>query len=393
MNRKELSEQLSSKFFEYEVGTIMKYVEPASHLITLEDFVALYKKEVDITCVPVEYGIGVAGLVDINTIIEKNKSIWEHIKSSTIEKFVNKDVLIVEAKEHVDKVVEIIFSRDETTFDFNFLIFYHGVYIGIGNFNKLLQHVTQLRNLELRRAKEIQEYFMNMHTIKDVDFEVEVFTHMAHMLGGDFYKLIKINDHLSMAACFDVSGKNISASLLTSSLNSFFTTLQLTKNLENLEPAKLITLLNELINKSTHLDIFIASILIFIDVEEKKIKIYNHGYSYVYVFNKENEKTTCKKVKPFLPPLGIIETSDLETKEYIIPITKGLKLITYSDGFIDARNPDGKQYGEERVQKFLLQNFTKSSKALVKDIEKEYLNFIKTSPKTDDVTALVIHFT
>ena len=107
------------------------------------------------------------------------------------------------------------------------MIFYHGVYIGIGNFNKLLHHITQLRNLELKRAKEIQEYFMSMHTIKNVDFEIEVFTHMAHMLGGDFYKLIKINKYLSMAACFDVSGKNISASLLTSSLNSFFITLNL----------------------------------------------------------------------------------------------------------------------------------------------------------------------
>lgn len=392
MNRKQLSEQLSSKFFEYEVGTIMKYIEPASILITLEDFVALYKKETDITCVPVESGVGVVGLVDINTIVKKNKSVWEHIKNSTIEKYVNKDVLIVEAKEHVDKVVEIIFLRDETSFDFNFLIFYNGVYIGIGNFNKLLQHVTQLRNLELRRAKDIQEYFMNMHTIKNVDFEIEVFTHMAHMLGGDFYKLININDHLSMAACFDVSGKNISASLLTSSLNSFFTTLELTKNLETLEPAKLIILLNELINKSTHLDIFIASILIFIDMEEKKIKIFNHGYSYVYVFKKENGKTVCKKIKPFLPPLGIINTPDLKIKEYVIPISKGLKLVTYSDGFIDARNPDGKQYGEERVQKFLLQNYNKSSKVLVKEIENEYLNFIKKAPKTDDVTALVIHF-
>jgi phosphoserine phosphatase RsbU/P len=393
MNRKELSEQLSSKFFEYEVGTIMKYVEPTTHFITLEDFVAVYRKEEDITCVPVEYGIGVAGLVDINKIAEKNKSFWEHIKGSTIEKFVNKDVLIVEAKEHVDKVIELVLSRDETTFDFNFLIFYHGVYIGLGNFNKLLQHVTQLRNLELRRAKEIQEYFMNMHTIKDVNFEVEVFTHMAHMLGGDFYKLIKINDHLSMAACFDVSGKNISASLLTSSLNSFFITFNLTNTLETLKPAKLIALLNDLINRSTHLDIFIASILVFIDMEEKKIKIFNHGYSYVYIFQKENGKTTCKKVKPFLPPLGIIETSDLKIKEYVIPISKGLKLVTYSDGFIDARNPDGKQYGEERAQKFLLQNYNKSSKNLVKEIENEYLNFIKTAPKTDDVTALVIHFT
>ena len=392
MNRKDLSYQLASKFSEYEVGTIIKYIEPTTEIITLEDFVALYKKEKDITCVPVESGNGVVGLVDINIIVEKSKSLWENIKGSTIEKYVNKNVLIVEAQEHVDKVVETIFSMKEISFDFNFLIFYHGVYIGVGNFNKLLQHITQLRNLELNRAKEIQEYFMNMHTIKNVNFEVEVFTHMAHMLGGDFYKLIKINEHLSMAACFDVSGKNISASLLTSSLNTFFVTLNLTKDLETLKPVDLVTLLNEVINQSTHLDIFITSIFIFIDMEEKKISIFNHGYSYVYVFKKEDGKMVCKKIKPFLPPLGIIKSSDLKTKEYTLPVSKGLKLITYSDGFIDAKNPDGKQYGEERVQKFLVQNYNKNSKDLVKAIENEYLDFIKTAPKVDDVTALVIDF-
>jgi predicted nucleic-acid-binding protein len=156
--------------------------------------------------VPVERNEGVVGLVSMELLEKKRKSMWEAIKNSTVSNFTNHDSLIVDAMDNIERVLTVLISRKDNPFD-DFLIFHNGRYLGVGSFMRLTEHITKLREMDLEKARELQKFLIR-NTIDDGGgINVKTYVKTAHELGGDFYTAFRLRNGVSLVACFDVSGK------------------------------------------------------------------------------------------------------------------------------------------------------------------------------------------
>jgi sigma-B regulation protein RsbU (phosphoserine phosphatase) len=169
---------------------------------------------------------------------------------------------------------------------------------------------------------------------------------MAHELGGDFYRVFRSGTDRYLVGCFDVAGKNISASLATMALGACFSALELLAYKGR--PEEITRFINSLVRDVSPPGLFITAVLFYVDFAIKRVTIHNCGFSPVLVFVPQDSKITYTVIQPGLPPLGIQDELDLASGQ-IIPIKAGLRLTAYSDGLTDMTNNSRERYGEERT--------------------------------------------
>jgi sigma-B regulation protein RsbU (phosphoserine phosphatase) len=68
----------------------------------------------------------------------------------------------------------------------------------------------------------------------------------------------------------------------------------------------------------------------------------------------------------------------------------GVVLLLYSDGVTEARNPEGEEFGEERLEAFLREHRALAPEAFVKALIDQVRTFTNAAQLADDVTVVVI---
>lgn len=65
-------------------------------------------------------------------------------------------------------------------------------------------------------------------------------------------------------------------------------------------------------------------------------------------------------------------------------------IVLYTDGFTEAENPTGEQYGLERLCKIISRNWTKPAEAIIDAVVFDVRDFIDVQTIYDDLTLLVV---
>jgi sigma-B regulation protein RsbU (phosphoserine phosphatase) len=86
--------------------------------------------------------------------------------------------------------------------------------------------------------------------------------------------------------------------------------------------------------------------------------------------------------------LGILENVDYQ--EHTVTLNPGDVLLLYTDGVIEARNPAGQQFGEERLQEMLQKYQSLPSDKLWQRIYQAIHRHINDAVQHDDITLLVL---
>ena len=215
---------------------------------------------------------------------------------------------------------------------------------------------------------------------------------MAHELGGDFYQITEITDDVVLVSSFDVSGKNVSASLLTIMINSFFTLIKQKQISNTSNPKQLISAFNKFVFEQTSPSQYVCSLFLFLFKNDKSVKIYNFGYTSPCIIKSVKLKTSAVFLKPNFTPIGINEQIDFSIKPYKYPISNLKSIFLFSDGLEDALNEYGERFGEDRIKEFITKNFKKMGKDFVDEMNNEINNFIGETPQSDDITSIILHF-
>ena len=378
---------LQDSFSILNVGHITRFPEPIASNIGITEALETFAARENENSLPVEGDMGVIGIVHKKDLIKKKTALMS-VTNPPLERFLETKTFSVSATENCEKVMSLILERDPERLYDDFMIYQHGRYFGIGTFADLSRNIADIRNIDLGKAKKMQEFLMDRNSIAAPGIQAERYVRMAHELGGDYLQCMDVNDKLSMLACFDVCGKGTAASLLTSILSAFFSTLKVSGALPSYPPPQILTILNQMIMDQTPEEIFIAGVLAFVDREKREATFYNCGYSPVYAFYTESDgKTKGKIVNPDLWPLGINAFENPRGNTF--PIGKNFRLFMHSDGLTDAQNERGERYGEDGLRKFLYPKCMRKASALVSDLDKEIVEFIGAAPQADDITVLV----
>lgn len=392
MDKHEETQKIAHSFRNTQVGYIAECIEPVGGSMSIDDAFSLTDKESGVSSVPVEENGSVTGLVSLRTLESKHGSLWESITNASVSKFMNHDSLIIDAMDNVERALLMLISRKTNPFD-DFLILHNGTYFGVGSFMRLTEHITKLRDMDLLKARELQGFLFRTNVSDSDRLDVRALVKTAHYLGGDFYTALPLRKDLSLVACFDVSGKNVSASLTTSMLGAFFSTIVHTDRFPEMTSAEIVTTLNRVVCDQTPSETYITGVMLFADRQRGVIDYYNLGHTPVFLFGTEQDgKRKIKVLSPNLMPLGIGPLDSLETSVKSIPLSPGMRFFMYSDGLTESRDKFGKMYGEDELKNFLVSTHKLSLSELIDELDKEIIRFTSGAVLPDDITVLAAEY-
>lgn len=377
-------------FSQNQVGFITEIVEPVHHSFNIDYVKNEFSKNPELSALPVETESGISGLIERDAVLKDQKKL-DSILHKNIKNFVVSNTLFLKARENIEKALKDIFVSSKTQIN-NCMVYHNGDFCGIVNTRKLVAHILKLRNNELKKAREVQKKILGHNKMDTSLFKSEVVIEMAHEVGGDFFLMKNLGDHKYIISCMDVSGKDVSASLITGVVGGYFASLEYFTDLSSLSGTEIITALHNIIRSRTPEGYFLAGVVVVIDSDKAEIEIFNMGYSPLCMVYKNIGENRIVIKNPTLPPIGLPNfkiTDDLVVRE---KIKKGFSIFGFSDGLTDAQNSHGIALGDKAVYEMLKQSLKKNDKDALNSVVKEVKNYIGTAPFADDITAFMVDF-
>ncbi|MDB6066599.1 MAG: Protein serine/threonine phosphatase [Pedosphaera sp.] len=236
---------------------------------------------------------------------------------------------------------------------------------------------------ELEIANNIQRSLL-LTTLPQVPgFSLAAFCRSAHEVGGDFYDVLKINDHSVLLVIADVMGKGIPAAMFAAMLR---TLLRAAPELTH-QPSALLTRVNRLLfPELSAVDMFITAQLAFIDSRARKIILANAGHSPLAVAHGD----AVRMYSPEGMPLGI--ECDSVFRDAVLDLPENCRVLLYTDGLTEALNAKREHFGQARLMDWLTRGASKAHTAeqlkmqLIEELEAHQAS----TALNDDQTFLIL---
>jgi serine phosphatase RsbU (regulator of sigma subunit)/anti-sigma regulatory factor (Ser/Thr protein kinase) len=250
-------------------------------------------------------------------------------------------------------------------------------------YEEQLNHRLVTRELEI--ASEIQRALLPKKLPQLRGFGLAGYCQSARHVGGDFFDVVSINQHSALLIIADVMGKGVPAAMFAAILRSI---LRGSLELED-QPAALLSRVNGLLHDElSEVDMFITAQLAFVDVQAREVIVASAGHCPALIFSGDNPEP--KLISPEGMPLGILrETLFTEITE---KLSHDCRLILYTDGVTESRNPNEQFFGHQRLVQWMGKRGSEldTAEKLKESLAAELNNFQEQAAPGDDQTFLIL---
>ncbi|MGE4545634.1 MAG: PP2C family protein-serine/threonine phosphatase [Pedobacter sp.] len=210
---------------------------------------------------------------------------------------------------------------------------------------------------------------------------------MAHGVGGDYFDFLTMSDTCQIIFLGDVTGRGVHASLIMALLYGF-----IHHAFRNPCPCQdIVRQINNFLltftSRSRRFDQFFSTMLFYgiINPETQRMTYVNAGHPAPLVRRGDFLFTLPVTSRP----LGYFPDPEIATAS--ISLQEEDRLLLYTDGIIEATNKDGEFFGEERLERMLLQSEQNNLEFLDK-LFRTLTKFTGKDSPEDDCTAIVVDF-
>ena len=214
-------------------------------------------------------------------------------------------------------------------------------------------------------------------------YDCIVYNQMAADVGGDYADIFEIPEDKLLIVVGDVTGHGVSSSLLTAMVKAAVFRFA-NKNTSLSEMAVNISnMIHELL-KHKKLMTFCA---VSLDKKTGELAICNAGHPYPIIKTKETgiirmpDKTGL--------PLGVSKKRCQYTTESEV-LNPGETLFIYTDGFPEAENDDGKEYGYENFKQLIANASISNSEELKNLLTETFKQHYGDKELADDITYIIL---
>lgn len=244
------------------------------------------------------------------------------------------------------------------------------------------KRTKEILEAELAVASQIQQQLLPKSIPVVEDYALQAYQSQCKQVGGDLYDISELEDGRILILLADVSGKGIGAALLASNILASFRTLYNLKKIDMLEGTSEIS--KQLLD-STRPGDFATLFIGILDPRSHSMRYVNAGHNPPLVIrrNGDSEYMEASGI-----PIGMM---DLNTwKEETVKLEPGEFIFIFTDGIPEAMNRRGDQFGDEKLEKFVIDNREKSPGVLLKAMMREVDSFIEDFSRSDDITAIIL---
>lgn len=249
---------------------------------------------------------------------------------------------------------------------------------------RLFEETLEKQRLEeeLKIAHEIQQGLLPKSLPEISNYQIAAKTIASKQVGGDYFDVVRLDDHRYLLVIADVSGKGTPASLLMANLQATIRALAPLDFTISDATARV----NDLIYDNTSADKFITFFWAILNTKENTLKYVNAGHNPPYFYGSDGSVHRLDKGGMILGVLRSTVTYEHE----IIPLKPGDTVVLFTDGISEAMNTRGEEYGEERLEELLQNIAPETAHTILDSIVRSVQNYADPTKQADDITALVL---
>jgi serine phosphatase RsbU (regulator of sigma subunit) len=240
----------------------------------------------------------------------------------------------------------------------------------------------QRRNeLEMALAQETQESLLPRVLPDFRNFHIHAFNSPTRYVGGDFYDFLQLGWEEWMGVLADVSGKGISAALLSSMLLGALSM----EFHSGTAPEEVLNRVNRLLCEKS-LPFQFVTLFLFVLSPTGMGRFISAGHNPAYLFRADSG--VVEDLESDACILGMFDFATYPSRAFCL--RKGDVLVVYSDGLTDAENQQGARFGSKRLLRIIQQEASAGSRTLEQKLLKDIEEFTEGMPQTDDITFVIV---
>jgi serine phosphatase RsbU (regulator of sigma subunit) len=233
---------------------------------------------------------------------------------------------------------------------------------------------------ELSLAQNIQAGFWPRQVPQLPGFQIAGVSLPAAGVGGDYYDFIPLGDTCCAVVVADISGKGFSAALLMAGFRAV-----LRAQVRNRFPvAETVALLNNVFVEDCPPNRFVTMVYGELDAERRLLSYANCGHNPPLLFDGHD----FRKLEVGGPIVGF--RRNLPFQAGTVEFGSNQTLVLYTDGVVEAQNPEEEMFGEKRLRAVIRRQRRASAAAVLEAIRSAVLEFAGSAPQFDDLTLVVV---
>jgi serine phosphatase RsbU (regulator of sigma subunit) len=239
----------------------------------------------------------------------------------------------------------------------------------------------EMQERELALAEETQQSLLPRFLPQFEKYRIHAYNSPTRYVGGDFYDFVPLSSGEWVGVLADVSGKGISAALLSSMVLGALSM----EFRAGTPPREALHRVNQLLCEKSLPSQFVT-LFLFVLSPCGTGQFISAGHNPAYLFRSATGK--IEKLFSESHFLGMFDSATYEPRA--LRLDKGDLLVVYSDGLPDAQNPQQEMFGEKRLREMIRQASPSGSLVLEQQFLKSIEEFTQGTPQTDDITFALV---
>jgi serine phosphatase RsbU (regulator of sigma subunit)/predicted ester cyclase len=201
---------------------------------------------------------------------------------------------------------------------------------------------------ELRVARSIQQASLPKEVPQLEGWQISPLYQPAREVGGDFYDFLELKDGRLGIVVGDATGKGVPAALVMASARSMLRAVA--QALGSSSPADVLGRVNDALFIDIPANMFVTCFYAILDPESGHLVYANAGHDLPYLYrNGDAEELRARGM-----PLGLMPGMSYEEKEIVLDA--GEAALFYSDGLVEAHDPEGEMFGFPRLRALIAEH-------------------------------------
>jgi serine phosphatase RsbU (regulator of sigma subunit) len=193
---------------------------------------------------------------------------------------------------------------------------------------------------ELRVARSIQQASLPKEVPEPEGWQIAPYYQPAREVGGDFYDFHLLPENRLGLVVGDATGKGVPAALVMSTTCGM---LRLAAQGSS-SPGQMLQGVNEVLFPNIPSNMFVTCFYAILDPTSGHLVYANAGHDLPYL----HRNGGAEELRARGMPLGLMPAMSYEEKETILEA--GEAALLYSDGLVEAHDPEGEMFGFPRLQ-------------------------------------------
>lgn len=235
---------------------------------------------------------------------------------------------------------------------------------------------------ELQVAQRIQQASLPKEVPTLEGWQIAPYYRPAREVGGDFYDFFELEDGRVVLVVGDATGKGVPAALVVTATSSM---LRAVAQDSGYSPGEVLGRVNETLLARIPPNMFVTCFYAILDPESGHLVYANAGHNLPCC---RHERAAATDLSARGMPLGLMAGMSYEEKETVLKA--GDSALFYSDGLVEAHNPQGEMFGTPRLRN-LLSERSKGGRELSATLVDELGLFTGEGwEQEDDITLLTL---